>query len=102
MKVADAGQIRALDVNRQSEASRAQKAEVRDTEDRVSTEESGRVAAVVAQATRQAGLGSRVEMLKAIEASVRQGAYRPDPARIAQRILDEAELAARLQALLSR
>jgi negative regulator of flagellin synthesis FlgM len=33
---------------------------------------------------------------------VRQGTYRPDPGRIAQRILDEAELAARLQALMTR
>lgn len=102
MKVTDASQIRALDVNRQQEASRAQRPEAPDTEDRVTTEESARVAAVVAEATRKAGAGSRAEMLQAIEASVRQGTYKPDPNRIAQRILDEAELAARLQALMSR
>jgi negative regulator of flagellin synthesis FlgM len=102
MKVTDASQIRALDVNRQQEASRAQKSEARDTEDRVTTEESARVAAVVAEATRRSGAGSRAEMLQAIEASVRQGTYKPDPNRIAQRILDEAELAARLQALMTR
>jgi len=101
MKVTDTSQIRALDVNRQAEAGRAQKPEVRDTEDRVSTEESARVAAAVAAAKRHGG-GARAEMLQAIEASVRQGTYRPDPSRIAQRILDEAELAARLQLLMNR
>lgn len=101
MKVTDTSQIRALDVNRPAEAGRAQKPEVRDTEDRVSTEESARVAAAVAAAKRQGG-GARAEMLQAIEASVRQGTYRPDPSRIAQRILDQAELAARLQLLMNR
>jgi len=101
MKVTDTSQIRALDVNRPAEASRAQKPEVRDTEDRVSTEESARLAATVAAAKRHGG-GARAEMLQAIEASVRQGTYRPDPSRIAQRILDEAELAARLQLLMNR
>lgn len=102
MKVTDTNQVRALDLNRQAEANRAQKPEAPDTEDRVSTEESARVAAAVAAATERSGVGNRAEMLQAIEASVRQGTYKPDPNRIAQRILDEAELAARLQALLSR
>jgi negative regulator of flagellin synthesis FlgM len=102
MKVTDASQIRALDLNRQAEASRTQRAEQPDTEDRVSTEESARVAAAVAAATQRAAVGSRAEMLRAIEAAVRQGTYRPDPGRIAQKILDEAEVAARLQALLMR
>ncbi|HEY7725431.1 MAG TPA: flagellar biosynthesis anti-sigma factor FlgM [Anaeromyxobacteraceae bacterium] len=101
MKVTDASQIRALDLNRQSDANRAQKPEAPDTEDRVSTEESARVAAAVAAAARRGG-GSRAQMLHAIETAVRQGTYRPDPGRIAQQILDEAELAARLQILLGR
>jgi negative regulator of flagellin synthesis FlgM len=102
MKVTDTNQIRSLDLNRQGEASRVQKAETPDAPDRVSTEDSARIAAAVATATERSGVGSRAEMLQAIEASVRQGTYRPDPNRIAQRILDEAELAARVQALLSR
>lgn len=102
MKITDANQIKALDVNRQAEASRAQKPEVRDTEDRVTTEESARVAAAVAAATQNSGTSSRVEMLRTIEAAVRQGTYKPDPNRIAQKILSEAELAARLQAMLMR
>jgi negative regulator of flagellin synthesis FlgM len=98
MKVTDTNQIRALDPNRHAEVNRAQKAERTGTDDRVTTEESARIAA----AADRSGIGSRAEMLQAIEASVRQGTYKPDPSRIAQRILDEAELAARLQALLSR
>ena len=101
MKVTDTSQIRALDVNRPAEASRAQKPEVRDTEERVSTEESARISAAIVAAGRQ-GAGARAEMLRAIEISLRQGTYKPDPGRIAQRILDEAELAARLQLLLNR
>jgi negative regulator of flagellin synthesis FlgM len=102
MKVTDTNQIRALDPSRQAEASRVQRPEQPDTEDRVTTEESARIAAAVAAATDRAGVGSRAEMLQAIEASVRQGTYQPDPNRIAQKILDEAEVSARLQALLSR
>jgi negative regulator of flagellin synthesis FlgM len=102
MKVTDTNQIRSLDLNRQAEADRAQRPEKPDTEDRVTTEESARVAAAVAAATEHSGVGNRAEMLQSIEASVRQGTYKPDPNRIAQRILDEAELSARLQALLSR
>ena len=101
MKVTDTSQIRALDVNRPAEASRAQKPEVRDTEERVSTEESARISAAIVAAGRQ-GAGARAEMLRAIEISLRQGTYKPDAGRIAQRILDEAELAARLQLLLNR
>jgi negative regulator of flagellin synthesis FlgM len=102
MKVTDASQIRALDLNRQAEASRAQRQEQPDTEDRVSTEESARIAATVAEVAQRVGVSGRAEMLQAIEAAVRQGTYRPDPGRIAQQILNEAEVAARLQALLMR
>jgi negative regulator of flagellin synthesis FlgM len=102
MKVADTSQIRALDPNRQGELSRTQKAEQPDTEDRVSTEQSARVAAAVAQVSLHAGAADRAEMLRAVETAVRQGTYMPDPARIAERILEQAELAARLQALLQR
>lgn len=102
MKVTDTNQIRTLDLNRQADVNRAQKPEQPDTEDRVTTEQSARVAAAVAEATRQSGSNSRAAMLQAIEAAVRQGTYTPDPSRIAQRILDQAELAARLQAMLKR
>jgi len=102
MKVTDTSQIRALDQSRSGELNRAQKSEQPDTEDRVSTEQSARVASAVADVSMRAGAADRAEMLRAVEAAVRQGTYMPDPARIAERILEQAELAARLQALLQR
>jgi negative regulator of flagellin synthesis FlgM len=102
MKVTDTSQIRALDLNRQGESSRVQKAEQPDTEDRVTTEQSARIASAVAAVSVRAGMADRAEMLRAVETAVRQGTYMPDPARIAERILEQAELAARLQALLQR
>jgi negative regulator of flagellin synthesis FlgM len=69
--------------------------------DRVSTLETARAAEVVATAARSAA-GARALRLQAIETAVRQGTYTPDPQRIAARILDEAELAAKLQAMLRR
>jgi negative regulator of flagellin synthesis FlgM len=102
MKVTDTSQIKALDPGRSGELSRNQKAEQPDTEDRVSTEQSARVAAAVADVSAQTGAADRAAMLRAVESAVRQGTYMPDPARIAERILEQAELAARLQALLQR
>jgi negative regulator of flagellin synthesis FlgM len=99
MKVTDASQIKALapgklpDITRPATAERAG--------DRVSTTDSAKVATAVAQASASAG-SARSSKLKAIEAAVRQGTYRPDPQRIAEQILDDAELAARLQALFKK
>jgi negative regulator of flagellin synthesis FlgM len=96
MKVTDISQIKALAPTKPPEPTRAPTA--RDATDRVSTEESAKIAQAVAQASQSAAAG-RSAKLQAIEAAVRQGTYRPDPQRIAQEILDDAELAARLQAL---
>jgi len=38
--------------------------------------------------------------LRELGEAVESGSYRPDPARVARRIVDDAELAARLRALL--
>ena len=101
MKVTDASQIRALNPAKPVEPGRASPAEPEGTTDRVSTSESARIEAAVADASRGAAT-ARSQRLAAIEAAVRQGTYRPDPARIAQEILDDAELAARLQALFTK
>ncbi len=101
MRVTDASQIKALTPGKTPEVGRTAAAERGETGERVSTDESARVAAAVADASVSAGTG-RAAKLQAIEAAVRQGTYRPDPARIAQEILDDAELAARLQALFGR
>jgi negative regulator of flagellin synthesis FlgM len=101
MKVTDASQVQALAPSK-PEASRTFSAGRKSGEgERVSTGDSEKVAEVVRQASQTASAG-RTAKLQAIEASVRQGTYRPDPSRIAQEILDDAELAARLQALFSK
>jgi len=42
----------------------------------------------------------REARLRELGEAVESGAYRPDPARVARRIVDDAELAARLRAML--
>jgi negative regulator of flagellin synthesis FlgM len=53
-------------------------------------------------AAQQAAQTTRTSTLQALAAAVRQGTYKPDPNRIAQQILDDAELIARLQSLIKR
>lgn len=101
MKITDASQIKALSPTQPPEPGRAPATVRDDPSDRVSTGESAKIAATIAQASQTASAG-RSAKLQAIETAVRQGTYRPDPQRIAQEILDEAELAARLQALFTR
>jgi len=101
MKVTDASQIKALAPSKPVEAGGPPAAERASKSDRVSTQDTERVKAAVAEASRFASTG-RAAKLQAIETAVRQGTYRPDPQRIAQEILDDAELAARMQALFMR
>ncbi|MFL5261891.1 MAG: flagellar biosynthesis anti-sigma factor FlgM [Anaeromyxobacteraceae bacterium] len=101
MKVNDASQIRALSPEKPVEPGRTPAAQRGEPEDRVSTAESGSVAAAIAAASTGAST-ARAAKLQAIEAAVRQGTYRPDPARIAQQILEDAELSARLQAIFGK
>jgi negative regulator of flagellin synthesis FlgM len=68
--------------------------------DRVSTEQTARITAAISAAS-QGASSARAARLRNIEAAVQSGTYKPDPQRIAQQILDEAELSARVQALLS-
>ena len=101
MKVTDASQIKALAPGRLPEVGRTPAVAREDEGDRVSTGDSAKIAATIAAAG-QTALAGRSAKLQAIEAAVRQGTYKPDPQRIAQEILYEAELAARLQALLTK
>lgn len=100
MKVTDTSQIKALSPGKPVEPSRPA-SESGGVADRVSTDESDRVAMAISAASQAAGAG-RAAKLAAIEAAVRQGTYKPDPQQIAQEILDDAELAARLQVLFSK
>ena len=100
MKVTDTSQIKALAPGKPPEPARPA-SERGDVADRVSTEDSARVAAAIAAASNAAGAG-RAAKLASIEAAVRQGTYKPDPQQIAQQILDDAELAARLQIIFGK
>jgi len=101
MKVKDASELRQVEANRPAEPKKAPAKASSSTTDKVSTEVKAQVEAA-ANAARHALGSERAVRLEAIEAAVRQGAFKPDPGRIAQRILEEAELTATLQALLKR
>ena len=67
--------------------------------DRVTVSNSREVDAAIATAkTSQAA--ERPRRLEALEARVRAGEYHPDPSRVAQEILQDAEIEARLQSIL--
>ena len=100
MKVTDASQIQGLGPTAAPEPRLPARA-AGEGVDRVSTGASQQRATTIA-ATASAADAARPARLGAIEAAVRQGTYRPDPRRIAQEILDDAELAARLQAIFQR
>jgi len=101
MKVKDASEVRRVDANRAQESKRSPAGAGAAASDKVSTDSKAQLEAAGA-AARQALGNNRTVRLEAIEAAVRQGTFKPDPARIAQRILDEAELTAALQTMLSR
>ena len=67
--------------------------------DRVSVQATKEVEASVAVAQKAAG-GKRAARLERLEAEVRSGGYRPDPGRVAEQILGDAEVDARLTAML--
>jgi negative regulator of flagellin synthesis FlgM len=98
-KVADSSQIKALSPSKAVEPGRVTAAEHGETSgDRVSTEASLKVSEVVSQAAAAAS-AMRSSQLSSIAAQVKLGTYRPNPQVIAQQLLDDAELAAKLQAV---
>jgi negative regulator of flagellin synthesis FlgM len=102
MKVKDASELRGVEASRPPEPKKkTESSSSSAASDKVSNEVKAQVAAA-ATATRQQVGNDRAVRLEAIEAAVRQGAFKPDPNRIAQRILDDAELTAKIQALLKR
>lgn len=102
MKVKDASELRRVDANRGPEPKKAPAGTSSDVKtDKVTTEASAQVQEAADAARQQVG-NDRAVRLEAIEAAIRQGAFKPDPQRIAARILEDAELTAKLQALLKR
>jgi anti-sigma28 factor (negative regulator of flagellin synthesis) len=69
--------------------------------DRVTVDKSRELDMAVATSKASAA-GLRSNRLNDLEARVRAGGYRPDPSRVADEILQDAEVDARLQALLKR
>lgn len=101
MKVKDASEVRRVDANRAQESRRSPAGAGAAVPDKVSTDSKAQLDAA-ATAARQALGNNRTVRLEAIEAAIRQGTFKPDPARIAQRILDDAELTATLQVMLNK
>ncbi len=76
----------------------AERAVVRLQADRVSLDSTKQVAAVV-QAV-QASMGAdRASRLQELETAIRRGGYQPDAGRLAERIVQAAEVDARLRAI---
>jgi negative regulator of flagellin synthesis FlgM len=102
MKVKDASELRGIEANRPPEPKKKTESTTSSAaSDKVSNEVKAQVAAA-ADASRQQVGNDRAVRLEEIKAAVSRGAFQPDPNRIAQRILDDAELTAKIQALLKR
>lgn len=92
MKIRDVSQIEVP----QSSSGPAQ---TRAKEDRVSLERTRQVKEAIDRARVSAGAG-RAAQLQALEASIKSGALKPSPSQIAEKLLQAAEVDARLRALL--
>lgn len=100
MKVKDASEVRSVDRNRGApETPRRAGSAATAAHDKVSTESAAELERAVSQVRQSLGQ-SRAMRLEAIAAAVQQGTFKPDPQRIAQKILDDAEITAALQAML--
>ncbi len=101
MKVKDASEIRRLDDAKPAGSKSTPSATSAAVSDMVSTDSSAQVVAATAAARSSLGQDHGLR-LEAITAAVRNGTFKPDPQRIAQQILDDAELTAMLQTMLNR
>ena len=69
--------------------------------DRV-TVEGARPAEIAVSAARRSAGAERSARLERLEAQVRSGSYAPDPSRVAEQLLSDAEVDARMQVMLTR
>lgn len=95
MKIKDSGQVTELQPRQGSQRPATEGKAL----DRVSLDRSASFSVAVAAAKAEVP-AAHLARLAAIEAAVRNGSYRPSPEAIAEKILDDAELAARLRSLL--
>jgi anti-sigma28 factor (negative regulator of flagellin synthesis) len=100
MKVKESSDIRPVSSST-TDASRATQTRDATAKERVTTEDSAKLAAALEVARQSLGV-SHSSRLAAIEAAVRSGAFKPDPQRIAAQILDDAEINAMLQTMLKK
>jgi negative regulator of flagellin synthesis FlgM len=100
MKIKDTSPVRGVGASSPAEVRRSD-APASSAPSRVSTEATAQLDAAVISARQVASTGHAAR-LQAIEAAIRQGTFKPDPNRIAQSILEDAELTAQLQAMLNR
>jgi negative regulator of flagellin synthesis FlgM len=99
MRIKDASNIDQLTQVAGSKKQAKATSEAEDREEKVTTSQSDELARaiVTAQTTTNA---SRAQVVAALATAVRQGTYKPDPQKIAQQILEDAEIIAKLQAML--
>jgi len=96
MRVEDKQSVKTADSSPPKAA--AERAVVRMQTDRVSVDSSKQVEAVV-QAV-QTGMGAtRANRLQELETAIRRGGYQPDVGKLAERIVQAAEVDARLRAI---
>jgi negative regulator of flagellin synthesis FlgM len=100
MKIKETSPVRGVGASSPAEVRRSE-AQAASAPSRVSTEATAQLDAA-ALAARQIASAGHATRLEAIEAAIRQGTFKPDPQRIAQSILDSAELTAELQAMLNK
>lgn len=73
----------------------------KEVKDKVSVEASSKLDSGAVEAARAAVAASRNDRVQEIVAAVRSGQYYPSPQQIAQKLVSEAEVEARLRALLA-
>jgi anti-sigma28 factor (negative regulator of flagellin synthesis) len=96
MKISD---VKAIDGTPRVKGAEDPSTEAKAPKDRVSVRATDEAASAAAVA-RQAAGGRRAARAEQLEAEVRSGGYHPDPTRVAEQILADAEVDARISAMM--
>jgi flagellar biosynthesis anti-sigma factor FlgM len=104
MKVNDTKEIKPLREvgGKETVARTAARREAAAGEERVSVSDGAAEFRVAVEEAKRSAGQSRTARLEALKTAIKQGHYRPDAQRIADQILEEAELNASLRALLMK
>ena len=100
MKITDSKPVTKIERNLATEAAQSQQPRVSSRPDRVSVGQT-RTVAEMAQSAKQAVNEDREVRLKRLEAAVKDGSYKPTASKVAEEILGQAELDAKLRTLLA-